>query len=255
MAVNEQIYRDRDRAESFGSVAAAYDRFRPSYPDALISDLVELAPDRVLDIGCGTGKLAVPLVACGLAVLGIEVDPAMAQIARTHGLIVEQGAFETWDDDGRTFDLLTCGQAWHWIDPEKGSAKAGRLLNPGGTLALAWNHDKYDDDVVADLDAVYNKLAPEIANADRSHSDDPFVARLKESGAFSSVRQHTYRWSMETDTDEFIGRAGTYSDHIRLPDDRREALFVALRKVIDNHGGTVTSHYRTYTIFARTPER
>jgi SAM-dependent methyltransferase len=255
VAVNEQIYRDRERAESFGSVAAAYDRFRPSYPDALISDLVELAPDRVLDVGCGTGKLAVSLVACGLAVLGIEVDPAMAQIARTHGLIVEQAAFETWDDDGRTFDLITCGQAWHWIDPEKGSAKAGRLLNPGGTLALAWNHDRYDDDVLADIDAVYREFAPEIANADRSHSDDPFVAQLKDSGAFASVHQHTYRWSVTTTSDEFIGRAGTYSDHIRLPGERREALFGALRAVIDKRGGSITSHYRTYTILARTPER
>ena len=253
--MNEKIYRDRERAESFGSVAAAYDRFRPSYPDALVSDLVELAPDRVLDIGCGTGKLAVSLVACGLAVLGIEVDPAMAQIARTHGLIVEESAFETWDDDGRTFDLITCGQAWHWIDPEKGNAKAGRLLNPGGTLALAWNHDEYDDDVRADLDAVYREYAPEIAGVDRLHSDEPFVSQLEKSGVFESVHLHHYRWTMTTTMDDFIGRAGTYSDHIRLAEDRREALFAAVREVIDKRGGSVTSHYRTYTIFARTPER
>lgn len=253
--MNQNIYRDRGRAESFGSVAADYDRFRPSYPDAFISDLVELAPDRVLDVGCGTGKLAVSLVACGLAVLGIEVDPAMAQLARTHGLIVEQAAFETWDDADRTFDLITCGQAWHWIDPEKGSAKAGRLLNPGGTLALAWNRDEYDDDVRAEFDAIYDRLAPELVGADRSHSQDPFVAQLKESGAFESVRLHQYRWSMTTTTDEFIGRAGTYSDHIRLPEEQREKLFAAVREAIDKRGGSIVSQYRTYTIFARTPER
>ena len=133
MALDKALHADRERAESFGSVAAAYDRFRPSYPDVLISDLVELGPDRVLDVACGTGKVAVPLVACGLSLLGVEADPKMAAIARTHGLIVEEAKFEEWDDQGRTFDLITCGQGWHWIDTRVGDEKAARLLNPGGT--------------------------------------------------------------------------------------------------------------------------
>jgi hypothetical protein len=40
-----------------------------------------------------------------------------------------------------------------------------------------------------------------------------------------------------------------------LPDDQREALFSALRTAIDSHGGTIITHYGTYTIFARTAER
>jgi SAM-dependent methyltransferase len=145
VATDNTLYSNRDRAEAFGAVASAYDRFRPSYPDALISDLAQLAPERALDVACGTGKVAVALLACGIAVLGVEIDPKMAAVARMHGLIVEEGAFETWDDDGRRFDLITCGQGWHWIDPELGNAKAARLLNPGGTLALFWNYDRLDD--------------------------------------------------------------------------------------------------------------
>ncbi len=254
MAAHQPQYTDRARAESFGSVAAAYDRFRPSYPDALISDLVELAPDRVLDVACGTGKAAVSLVACGLAVLGVEADPKMAAIARTHGLIVEEAKFEDWDDAGRTFDLITCGQGWHWIDTSVGDEKAARLLKPGGTLALFWNRDTFDDDVRAELDRVYDEHAPELAGADRGHSDDPFVEHLRQIGKFASVDTEVYRWATTVEVDDLVGRAGTYSDHIRLPAERRDALLDAIRAVIDQHGGSVTVHYKTYTIFARTPE-
>jgi SAM-dependent methyltransferase len=254
VAANETLYTDRGRAESFGSVAAAYDRFRPSYPDALISDLVELGPERVLDVACGTGKVAVPLVACGLAVLGVETDPKMAAIARTHGLIVEEGKFEEWDDAGRTFDMITCGQGWHWIDRSVGDEKAARLLKPGGTLALFWNRDSFDDDVRAELDQIYDEHAPELVGADRGHADDPFADHLREIGKFASVDTTSYRWSSTVEADDLIGRTGTYSDHIRLTHERRDALLDAIRAVIDKRGGSVTVHYKTYTIFARTPE-
>jgi hypothetical protein len=41
------------------------------------------------------------------------VDACMADVARSHGIEVEVSPFETWDDGGRRFDLITCGEAWH----------------------------------------------------------------------------------------------------------------------------------------------
>jgi tRNA1(Val) A37 N6-methylase TrmN6 len=88
MATEGERYADRSRAESFGRVAEEYDRYRPSYPAALIDDLVALRPARVLDVGCGTGKAAVLLAERGLPVLGVEVDQQMAGVARRHGIAV-----------------------------------------------------------------------------------------------------------------------------------------------------------------------
>lgn len=252
--MNENLYLDRGRAESFGSVAADYDKYRPTYPDALISDLVQLAPDRALDVACGTGRVAVALVACGIAVLGVELDPKMAAIARTHGLIVEEGRFEDWDDAGRTFDLITCGQGWHWIDTSVGNEKAARLLNPGGTLALFWNRDRFDDDVKADLDKVYQRYAPELAEHDRGHRDGFYVDELRATGKFASVDSRVYKWSTTISTEELVGRTGTYSDHSTLPADTREALLAGIGEVVDARGGEIPLHFRTYTVLARTPE-
>ena len=76
---------DRARAESFGSVASDYARLRPSPPAELVDELVALAPSRVLDVGCGTGKVAGALAARGLSVLGIEIDVRMAALAPCAG--------------------------------------------------------------------------------------------------------------------------------------------------------------------------
>jgi hypothetical protein len=47
----DRIHTNRLRAESFGSAAVAYDRARPSYPPALIDDLVAGGPRPALDVG------------------------------------------------------------------------------------------------------------------------------------------------------------------------------------------------------------
>jgi SAM-dependent methyltransferase len=216
-----------------------------------------LTPARTLDVACGTGKVAVPLLACGLAVLGVELDPKMAEIARRHGIVVEIGAFETWDDRGRRFDLVTCGQAWHWIDPEKGAQKAATVMEPGGTLAVFWNYGVVQGALRADLEQVYRELAPD-AGVDASHhrhDTEGYAAQMKSTGLFASVREEIYHWSASLDTDEWIARLRTHSDHITLPPDRRAKLLDAVRAVVDKHDGIVEVQSGTHTIFARTPER
>ena len=133
------MHTNRTRAESFGAVAEVYELARPSYPPALVDDLLAGAPADALDVGCGTGKAARLLTQRGVPVLGVEVDARMAAVARAHGLTVDIGTFEQWNAAGRQFDLIVSGQAWHWIDPDAGAAKAAVLLRPGGLLAPFWN--------------------------------------------------------------------------------------------------------------------
>ena len=158
----DELFRDRGRAESFGSIAEVYDRLRPAPAPAFVDELVALAPETVLDVGCGTGKVARDLSARGLEVLGVELDERMAAIARGHGIEVELGAFEDWDPRGRTFDLITCGDAWHWIDPERGWREIGAVLRPGGTVVRFWNHNEIDEPVRSALLSVHERVLPEI---------------------------------------------------------------------------------------------
>jgi SAM-dependent methyltransferase len=248
------VHEQRDRAESFGAVAAEYDRFRPGYPDALIDDLVALGPGRVLDVGCGTGKAARLLTARGLPVLGVELDPKMAAVARTHGIEVEVAGFEQWDAAGRTFDLVVSGQAWHWVDPAIGAPKLAGLLNPGGVAALFWNFEEDIDKATQTvLDDVYRRLAPELIEPGRKPDDTTHVKQLEASGPFGDVRVQIYPGRKSLSIDHFVGKLGTQSDHLLLGPERLAAVQAALRTGLRTAlgGADVVITGGTYTIWAR----
>jgi SAM-dependent methyltransferase len=254
----DAVHSDRRRARSFGSIASDYDRYRPSYPDELIADLVAFNPTRALDIACGTGKVAVPLVACGVAVLGVEVDPKMAAVAESHGIFVDISSFEDWDSEGRTFDLVTCGQGWHWIDPVAGPLKVGEVLNPGGTFALFWNYDDMDADLQRAIDDAYRAHVPSMdaspyARFDNSEGER-YLSDLRAAKVFDEIEVKRYRWEQTYSVDEWMHRAATHSANIVLSDDVRARLFDALRAILDSRGGLVDARFGTYTIFARTKE-
>ena len=235
----EELYLDRTRAEIFGAIAEQYDRFRPTYPPSLIEDFAALRPSDVLDVGCGTGKVAADLARLGCSVLGVEPDPQMASVARSHGVEVEVSSFEDWDDAGRQFDLITFGTSWHWVDPARGVPKVAKVLRPGGTLARFWTYIELEADVLAALSAVYREHAPD-AHAHGSAPDgSDFVDAVAESTAFSAVEVKTYSWDQVFSTDEWLGLVETYSDHQRLEPSQRAVLLDTLRTTIDGLGGSL----------------
>jgi SAM-dependent methyltransferase len=249
----QELHHDLARARSFGSVADQYDRFRPTYPDALIEDLADLRPAKVLDVGCGTGKVAVALAERGLSVLGVEVDQQMAKVARGHGIDVQVAAFESWDATGRTFDLITCGDAWHWIDPARGVAKAAEVLEAGGTIARFWTTAVLSEPAIAAFDPIYRTYAPEVTQVWRPSESTPrFHASRRDpfaqSEAFSPTEMRAYPWERSLSTDEWVGLAATISDHQRLGPERLQTLLQSLRTAIDELGGTVHSHNETYAL-------
>jgi hypothetical protein len=60
-----------ERARAFGSVAAEYDRGRPTYPPEAVQWLLGEAPLEVVELGAGTGKLTAALVAAGHRVTAV----------------------------------------------------------------------------------------------------------------------------------------------------------------------------------------
>src|SRR5947208_4459723 len=137
---SSEPHRQRQVAESFGTDAERYDRARPSYPTALIDRIVAHSPGPdLVDAGCGTGIAARQFQAAGCRVLGVEPDERMAEPARRAGVETEIATFEDWAPHGRRFDAVIAAQAWHWVDPVAGAAKAAQVLRPGGRLAVFWN--------------------------------------------------------------------------------------------------------------------
>ena len=62
---------------------------------------------------------------------------------------------------GRTFDAVIAAQAWHWVDPVAGAAKAAAVLRPGGRLAVFWNAFQPPAELRAAFGAVYQRALPD----------------------------------------------------------------------------------------------
>jgi SAM-dependent methyltransferase len=249
-------YENRARAESFGSRAETYDTYRPTYPDQMIDDLCGGERPRVLDVGCGTGKAARLFAARGCEVLGIEVDERMAERARSHGIPVEVSPFESWDPKDRSFDLVTAGQAWHWVDPETAPPKAADVLGPEGGIALFWNHSHPHD---SELEAAIHEVAA-------PHGEDRFHGRkdwhqhddlssharaIENSGRFAPCDLRSYPWQWLITNEHWISLWLTWSEVAVMPADERAALVADVRSVLDRFGEEILFDYETQCITAR----
>jgi SAM-dependent methyltransferase len=250
------LHSDRARAESFGADAVRYDLARPSYPRALVDELVADSPATVLDVGCGTGIAASLFQERGCHVLGVEPDGRMALLAQRKGLEVEIATFENWQARDRRFDLLVCAQAWHWIDPTIGAAKAASVLSKGGRLAVFWNFGHPAPDIKLAFDEVYDRLAPDLerysvllGNADRRLQT--ITAALAQTDRFAPSRLHIWSWARRYTTEEWLEHLLTHSDHKALAAARRDRLLGALGDVIDGLGGAIQITYDTHLVTAR----
>ena len=205
----------RQVAESFGTDAERYDRTRPRYPDALVERVVAASPGpSVLDVGCGTGIAARQFQAAGCQVLGVEPDARMADFARRTGVEVEVARFEAWESAGRAFDAVIAGQAWHWVDPVAGAAKAAQVLRPGSRLAAFWHVFEPPPVVAAAFATVYQRVVPDSPfnfQAMPKRALDVYQVMvtkaadgIREVGGFGDPEQWRFDWERSYTCDEWL---------------------------------------------------
>jgi ubiquinone/menaquinone biosynthesis C-methylase UbiE len=142
--------RDRDVA-AFGERAHGYDEgWRGRMHHQIADRTVDLAltcvpaPERILDIGCGTGYLLGRLAARvprAEALAGIDAAPAMIEVARAAAddrLRFVVGTAERLPWPAASFGLVVSTTSFdHWADQRAGLAECARALEPGGCLVLA----------------------------------------------------------------------------------------------------------------------
>ncbi len=224
----DQLHLDRSRAESFGAVAAAYDAHRPTYPTALIEAVLGAPvtgrrPLEVLDVGSGTGIAARQLRDGGANVLAVEPDSHMASIAAASGLPVEVATFEEWDAGGRSFDLVTFAQSFHWVDPESATRDAWQILRPGSVLALLWNRFIEIDpprDRITEVDERH--LASTPSGRPSENREESVDELLREVGF--TVERLAFRDERFLTTDEWLDLVFTYSRYLVLDDATRSRV-------------------------------
>jgi 2-polyprenyl-3-methyl-5-hydroxy-6-metoxy-1,4-benzoquinol methylase len=93
---------------------------------------------RVLDIGCGNGRVMMQLRSVGWEVSGVEPDPKSAAQAREAGLDVRAGLLEPGAWPENHFDAITMNHVIeHLHDPIGILRTCAQLLKPGGAISMA----------------------------------------------------------------------------------------------------------------------
>jgi len=242
---------ERERLrETFDQVAESYDRIRPEYPEALFDELVAvtgLAPgDRVIEVGCATGKATRPMARRGFRVTCIELGPDLAAVARRNladfGVEVIQGRFEDWQP-AEPASLVYAATAWHWIDPAVRYERAWRALRPGGHLAT-WSAGHVfpvgGDPFFLDIQEVYDEIGeglPPGAAWPRPGELPGDRADIEATGLFEVVAVRQYDWERDYDAEEYIELLGTFSGHLLMADWQRERLYGEIRRRLARRPG------------------
>jgi ubiquinone/menaquinone biosynthesis C-methylase UbiE len=222
-------FADRPRpALSFGAVADAYDRARPSYPREAAAWLAGSTPARVLELGAGTGKLTEALAGLGHRVVATDPSEQMLRrlAERVPAAATACGTAEQIPARSRSADVVVAGQAFHWFDVGRALPEIARVLRPGGEIALVWN---LRDERIPWV----KRLGALIGTPEQQH--DPTHALLG-SHLFGYVDSATFRFWQPLDRERLRDLVASRSNIATMSDLERDRVLRKVDELYDSYG-------------------
>ena len=228
------------RALSFGSVAEAYELYRPDYPVEVVDTVLDYAGRRVasaLEIGAGTGKATRAFAARDIAVTATEPDAAMLAVLGRHvpdSVRTVRATFEDLPMIAR-YDLVYAAAALHWTRPEGRWERVASLLVPGGVFASFGGPVRLADPALEE--ALRSAREPYLADdevppPDGTPADSPLQwpgSELEASEWFDDVRQVLVERRSTVPAVDFVGLLSTVSKRSTSPTSRWRASRLARR--------------------------
>ncbi len=111
---------------------------------ALVKNMTELAGKRVLDVGCSTGPIVIPLLDAGVDVVGVDLSAEhleklrgyAAQRGHTAEVVQADGASLPFEDD--SFDVVLVASVVHLLpEPQPLLREVERVCRPDGRIVAA----------------------------------------------------------------------------------------------------------------------
>ncbi|WP_406110088.1 class I SAM-dependent methyltransferase [Kitasatospora purpeofusca] len=256
-----------------GDVAGYYAKYRRGYPPQAIDALQKAfglgTDDVVLDLGCGTGQLTLPLTDRVRSVIGMDPEPDMLRLAGEAA--AEQGIGNaTWILGGdrdvpalrtllghSSLAMTVIGNAIHWMRHEELFDALVPLLRPGGGIAVVANgtplwlqENSWSPALRAGLERHFDtSLAASCGTLPRDR--DQYRRALGAAG-LAELREIVVEYTDELTLDQIVG--GVYSavptDQLPAPEDR-PAFTEYIRQCLPADQETFTEHVRVAILAAR----
>lgn len=185
----------------------------------------------VLDLAAGTGKLTRLLVGTGARVVAAEPSPGMlVELRRTVPAVAAVAALaERLPFADAAFDVVACGQAFHWFDGPTALAQLHRTLRPGGRLVLLWN--------VRDRSMAWVERLAELTEPYRSgvptYRDGAWRKAFDSTTLFTPLERRQCPYEHDVDAATMVERVSSISWIACLPDPERVELLDQVRHLFD----------------------
>ncbi len=133
--------------DTFHRNSSLLPRYGIPYPTALLEEICNRAEisgaGRLLDLGCGTGEIAIPLASRFHEVIAVDADSEMLSAAKQKSADQDiqninwiQQRAEQHTANNNEYELLTIGAAFHWMDRPMITQNACDWLSPGQPLVI-----------------------------------------------------------------------------------------------------------------------
>lgn len=196
----------------FSEASDNYARFRPSYPDDLITFLVSEAQnfERVWDCATGNGQLAMPLSKHFKKVYATDISQQqMAQAPQKENIAYSLQSAEKTDFPDGFFDLITVGQAVHWFNFDAFYDEVKRTLKPNGLLAIiGYAFPQFPSEIQGIMNHLYRNVVGSFWDEERRFVDGhyqtiPFP--------FMELPTPKFSYSQQWDFEHLEGYISTWS--------------------------------------------
>ena len=228
---------------SFGSVASAYERFRPGYPVELVDQVAAYASRPVrkaLEIGAGTGKATRVFAGHGMALTATDPDAAMLRELRKHvptTVTTVQAAFEDLPLTP-VYDLVFAAASLHWTKPDDRWPRVAAMLTSDGIFASFGGQVHLSRPELRQ--AVLAARSPyltddEVPPPDGTPADSALQwpgTELTRANRFTDVRQSHIPRRITTSASDYVGHLSTISAYLLLPEPVRQQVLDRILHVL-----------------------
>lgn len=239
--------------DKFSKQAGTYKRYRPTYPQNLYDEILQLVEEKneCWDCGTGNGQVAVQLSPYFKKVCATDISKSQISGAPKRKNIfysVERAEQTSFREN--QFDLVTVAQAVHWFDIPAFNKELNRVVKNNG-LVYAWGYGLMRTNGVVDniIDQFYANVVGPYWDEERKHIDHKYTTIPFDFTEIKSKKEHgiEVKWKL----DELKGYLNSWSSVQNFSSEEGKNPVNNVIEQIRPHWKNETSKKIKFPIFTR----